>query len=228
MQGGDVVNLHFFDTWNDLVFIGYGQTAYAFVDTLDAEWVWLVVPEYRMASGESVSDCSKDVLCEARAMLPDNPYLPDIEYRGSDFVEGLPEVQGLYCRLYRMRHYGNLIRGQFSEAWADMKYLHSIRIKGKNSAYDEGARQGHAVQSLAFLGNEAARLTVYLSGGVNFQLSDALKALYICIMRKSRPGLTFEFGLKDLGVDSRGHLILRDPVYDAEITSNRRKEQESN
>jgi hypothetical protein len=184
--------------------------------------VWLIVPEHRFTPDDQavalVMDQSKDVLCEAWALAQGNPYLPKIEFVGADIVSGHPEINGRYSKVYHMKYYRNLMSND-KDQWLEMKRLHKIRADGKNLIYDIYSQAVPGSDpSMSFLGNKAARFTLIMAKKLDPLLYQALQLLYNSLSRKNRQGLTFEFNLRNMGVDEHGHLILRDPVYDSEIT----------
>jgi hypothetical protein len=225
MEKGDKVSLFFFESHQDFIFLGAGQSVFAFTMSGDDKNVWLVVPEHRFESGEIVDDVSKDVLCDAYKSGQGNSYLPEIYYVGSDIVFGHPELNGVYSKIYKMKYYRDMVR-EDKDQWMMMKQLHKVRSDGKNSVYEIQKALGGPEPSLTFLGNKAARISLSMSGKLNKSLVEALGHLYDGMVSKNRDGLTFEFNLRNVGIDGDGHLVLRDPVYDSSITVKLRKERD--
>jgi len=215
---GDEVCLGFFEANHDFIFLGAGQSVFAFVDKQVSGSVVLIVPEHRFKNGEVIDDLSKDVLCDAYIASKGNPYLPRIEFVGSDLVCGHPEINGRYSKIYTMKYYRDLVR-EDNPLWLEMKQLHKVRSDGKFAVYDAYEKETKNSPSLTFLGNEAAKISVLLNNkNLNITLKSALMHLYEALVAKNRPGLTFEFNLRNVGVDENANLILRDPVYDSSIT----------
>ena len=217
MIRGDKVTLSFFDSITEFEFLGEGQSVFAFTTTIEPGMVWLVAPEHHFRDGSVVEDASKDVLVDAYKASPKNPYLAKIEFMGADIVYGHQEINGVYSKIYRMKYYRDLVR-EDDALWMEMKHLHKIRADGKNLVYDLQEQGGGSKPSLSFLGNEAAQASAILVNRLGEPLAEAIKCLYSAILTKGRPGLTFEFNLRNVGVDENNHLVLRDPVFDSEIT----------
>lgn len=226
MEQGDKVSLGFFDDYMDFTFLGAGQSVFAFTRPADT-YVWLVVPEHRFKSGEVVEDLSKDVLCDAYKAGMGNPYLPEIYYVGSDIVFGHPELNGVYSKIYKMKYYRDLVREE-KDQWLEMKQLHKVRSAGKNAVYEAQKTLGGPEPSLSFLGNKAARVSLSLSEKLNPVLVDALTHIYNSLISKGRDGLTFEFNLRNVAMDGMSQLVLRDPVYDSNITVKIKEDRASN
>ena len=225
MIKGDLVTLDFFGVQTKLIFLGAGQSVFAFQN--DPEIVYLIVPEHRFKNGEVLDDLSKDVLVDAYIASKGNPYLPEISYLGADLVNGHPELDNRYSKIYKMKYYRDLTPAD-KALWLEMKQLHKVRADGKNAVYEAYEKKTKNNPSLTFLGNEAAKISVLLNNKhLSITLKAALMHLYEALASKNRDGLTFEFNLRNVGVDETGHLILRDPVYDSDITvrlKNDRKE----
>jgi hypothetical protein len=109
-----------------------------------------------------------------------------------------------------------------------MKQLHKVRVDGKNSVYEVQKAMGGPEPSLTFLGNKAARVSILMGGKLDKCLVEALTHLYDSLITKNVDGLTFEFNLRNVGLDTNDHLILRDPVYDSGITVKLKKERAEN
>jgi len=195
--------------------LGAGQSVFAFTRQ-DDQYVWLVVPEHKFKDGTVAEDMSKDVLVEAYKKAPDNPYLPAIEYVGADIVFGHPELDGRYSKIYKMKYYRDLTREDDSQ-WMEMKRLHKVRAEGKNYVYDIYTSMGQE-PSMTFLGNKAARFALIVAKKLDPKLQEAMKLLYDALILMGKDGLTFEFNLRNVALDENNHLVLRDPVYDSDIT----------
>lgn len=196
-------------------FIGAGATAYAFTKLDDGNIVYVFIPDITFKDNSSFEDTTKDTLVSAHDKNKLNPYLPEIQYIGRMFVDG-PEL-GRMCKIYKMPFYRDIKKSD-KFAWVEMKRLHKVRDDTMHQMYDIFKMTTGKKGSLTFLGNKAAKLACVVGKGkLNVMLWSALKSIYDNI-KQGHLGVTFEFNRKNLGIDINGHLILRDPVYDAEIT----------
>lgn len=222
MYKGDKASLRVGSSRDEIpmTFVGGGATVLAFSEVGKENLVYLFVPNILFLDASDAEDTAKDVLVEAYTHAPNNPYLPRIEYLTYCFVGG-PEL-GKYCKIYKMPYYRD-IKQSDKKAWLDMKVLHKLRADGMRIAYDKYRKEVGKSPSMTFLGNEAAGFTVELAkekySKKNPALVESLESLYRGIVSMGRMGLTFEFNRRNVGVDRAGNLVLRDPVYDSEITT---------
>lgn len=183
-------------------FLGEGSFAQCFLDMADGKNVFLVVPD-----SEFGVDQSKELLVEA---YDGNPYLPKISKWGtSNFLNKT-------CRIFLMPHYRDVTVDD--PAWIEMKKLHKVRDDALNETYEKNRKATGKRGSMTFLGNKMSALVVKKAKAkkLNPQLVKALSGLYK-EMVKHGPGMAFEFNKNNIGCDDQGHLVLRDPVYDARM-----------
>ncbi|VVB50675.1 Uncharacterised protein [uncultured archaeon] len=210
----------------DMCFVGGGATVLAFSEVGKESLVYAFIPRLVFLDGSEGEDTAKDTLVVAYEHAPNNPYLPRIEFLESCYVSG-PELNKT-CKIYKMPHYRDL-RQSDHRAWVDMKILHKLRADGMRMVYDRYRAETNGSPSMTFLGNEAAKMTVELAKEKlikkNPALVEALEHLYHGIIEQGRPGLTFEFNRRNVGVDRAGNLVMRDPVYDSDITVRIKKDR---
>jgi hypothetical protein len=215
MIKGQKVKLEIGGYSSTYIFIGAGATAYAFKNPEIQSEVIVFIPDLKFKTGASFEDTTKDTLVTAFNKNKLNPYLPKIAYFGREFVGG-PELDRP-CKIYKMPFYRD-IKKDDKFAWVEMKRLHKVRDDTMHQMYDIFKMSTGKKGSLTFLGNKAAKLACVVGKNkLNVMLWSALKTIYDNI-KPGHLGVTFEFNRKNLGIDVNGHLILRDPVYDAEIT----------
>jgi hypothetical protein len=218
MEEKDNVKLDFFNRSFDLEFLGSGASVWAFTDKRSPEDVILIVPDFKYGVvGETYVDVAKDVLVKAFEIGKGNKYLPRIRHVGDDYVTGHPDLER-YAKIYEMRYYRDIKRSD-KEAWLEMKRLHKIRDVGMHDMYEIYENATEKPASMTFLGNKAAKRTVSLGKDkVNKELHEALVILYESLSSFGKEGLTFEFNARNIGLDTDGQVILRDPVYDAQLS----------
>jgi hypothetical protein len=206
--------------------IGAGATAYAYTDIETPSLVTIFIPDIKFTDTTSLEDTTKDSLVLAYKQNPGNPYLPQIEYVGHDFVGG-PELNTT-CKIYTMPFYRDIRQSDRAE-FLEMKKLHKVRDVAMHELYDIYENATGKKGSMQFLGNKAAkRACTIAKEKLNVTLVAALRAIYNNIA-VGHPGVTFEFNKKNLGYDSvSNHLILRDPIYDAVVTVKIREERKRN
>lgn len=198
------------------VFVGGGGTTLAFSEEGFPSVVYLFVADLQFNDGSTDEDMSKDILAEAYFSAPGNKYLPQIEFLKRTYVAG-PELNK-DCKIYKMPFYDDISESN-SEAWVEMKTLHKLRSDGKVQVKNEYREAEGKTPSLSFLGNKAAERTVELAKTKeNKEMAQALEAMYKALATKGRPGITFEFNKRNIGIDKDGRIVLRDPVYDSAIT----------
>jgi hypothetical protein len=228
MLKGDRVTIRVGEYKVPMVYVGGGATVQAYSELGREDLVYSFIPEVIFMDGARATDMSKSALVDAHENDPANPYLPRVEAILPIYVEG-PELNRL-CDIYKMPFYRD-VRQSDRKAWLDVKILHKLRADGMRQVYAEYEKETGSSPSLTFLGNAAAGRTVSLAKAKlkkkNPALVSALECLYESIIRYGRPGLTFEFNRRNIGVDRSGNLVLRDPVYDSEITTRLKKEKHS-
>jgi len=216
MEVGDKAVIEVGNNKIPFVFVGGGGTTLAFSEEGFPSIVYLFVADLSFWDGTIAEDMSKDVLAEAYLATPGNRYLPQVEFLKKTYVAG-PELNK-DCKIYKMPFYNDIEKTD-TEAWIEMKILHKLRSDGKVQIKNEYREATGKVPSLSFLGNKAAERSVQLAKlKDNKEMARALEALYNAISTKNRPGITFEFNKRNIGIDNDGRIILRDPVYDSEIT----------
>lgn len=227
MFKGDKFEIKVSNTTIPVVFVGGGATVLAVSEIGFEHLVYVLMPDLVFNDGYQTQDLAKDVLVDAYSGNPGNPYLPRIDFIMDTYVAG-PELDKM-CRIYKMPYYRD-IRQSDKKAWLDMKRLHKYRADGMHQVYEEYTQDTGNDPSMTFLGNEAAKRCLALAsqGLKNKALLDALLRLYVALQSKHRPGLTFEFNKRNVGVDQAGNLVLRDPVYDSDITVRIKKDRKQN
>jgi len=219
MYKGDKATLTVGNETIPMVFVGGGATVLAFSEVGHENLVYVFVPELVFMDGERAEDFAKDVLVEAYQSDPANPYLPRVEYLRTAFVDG-PEL-GKVCKIFKMPHYRDL-RMSDRKALVDMKILHKLRADGMRQIYDDYKCLTGNSPSMTFLGNAAAERTRELAVEKYSKKNPAMVAAIVhleqAIFNRGQAGLTFEFNKRNIGVDKAGNLVMRDPVYDSEIT----------
>jgi hypothetical protein len=200
---GQEVNLSIGGNTGKYRFIGEGSFAMAFLDLQDNDSVYLIVPD-----SEFGEDKAKNVLADAYF---DNPYLPKVEFFG------YAQVLGKESRVFVMPYYQDI--SVKDPAWIEVKKLHKIRddcMHETTSMYK--AKTGER-GSLTFLGHDMNGRIVKRAKEkkLNPDLVKALKALHETAKKTTSPGMSFEFNKDNVGVRKDGQLILRDPLYDAEM-----------
>lgn len=215
MIKGQKVKLEIEGVFKSYIFIGAGATAYAFRHPDKEGQVIVFIPDLKFKDGSSLEDTTKDTLAKAYKQNKANPYLPKIEYIGRLFVDG-PELNR-FCKIYIVPFYRDIKKSD-KAAWIETKKLHKIRDDSMHQIRDAYEVATGKEPSLTFLGNKAAKRACSLGKEkLNILLWSALKSIYDNINTNCL-GVTFEFNKKNVGIDDSGHLILRDPVYDSEIT----------
>jgi hypothetical protein len=196
--------------------IGMGATTYAFIKPEDPATVFAIVPDLKFKDGTSLEDTAKDVLAKAYEKNKENPYLPKVEFVGREFVDG-PEMNRP-CKIYKMPFYRDL-EDTDKAAWLEMKKLHKVRDDALHDLYDVYQNATGKKGSMTFLGNKAMKhACVIAKEKLNVLLVSALMSIFESLP-EGHPGLMYEFNKKNVGIDGQtGHLILRDPVYDSEIS----------
>lgn len=216
MEAGDKAVVEVGNQKIPFVFVGGGGTTLAFSEEGFPSVVYLFVADLQFLDGSTDEDMSKDVLAEAYLSAPGNKYLPQIEFLKRTYVAG-PELNK-NCKIYKMPFYDDIEQSD-AEAWLEMKVLHKLRSDGKVQVKSEYRESTGKSPSLSFLGNNAAARTLELAKlKENKEMAQALEAMYKSIATKARPGMTFEFNKRNIGVDNDGRIVLRDPVYDSAIT----------
>ncbi len=218
MEEGDKLIIEVGNQSTPVVFIGGGGTTLAFSEEGLPSIVYLFVADLRFNDGSEDEDFSKDVLAEAYSKAPNNPYLPEIAFIKRAFVNG--QELNKSCKIYRMPFYRDIEESDV-KAWLEMKSLHKIRSDGKIESKKKYHQETGEKPSLVFLGNEAVKKSVEFAQHRlvnNPELVEALEVLGESLVNKNRKGLTFEFNKRNMSVGEEGHLVLRDCVYDAEIT----------
>jgi hypothetical protein len=219
MFKGDMVTIKVGDSAVPMTFVGGGATVLAFSEIGKENLVYVFVPDIEFLNGDKTVDLAKDVLASAFESDPANPYLPRVEALSFTYVAG-PELDK-FCNIYKMPFYRD-IRQSDKKAWVEMKILHKLRADGMRQVYKEYEDETGNSPSMTFLGNAAAKRTCELAkvklSKKNPALFGALERLSWATCGMGRPGLTFEFNKRNVGVDRAGNLVLRDPIYDADIT----------
>lgn len=224
MIKGQRVKLEIGGVSKPYIFIGAGATAYAFSEPERKDEVCVFIPDIKFKDGSSFEDTTKDTLVMAYSKNKLNPYLPKIAYLGHYFVGG-PELN-VPCKVYIMPFYRDLKKSD-KFAWVEMKRLHKVRDDTMHMAYDGFKKFTGKKGSLTFLGNKAAKLACDVGKEkLNVLLWGALKSICNNIV-DGHLGVTMEFNKKNLGIDINGHLILRDPIYDSEITVKIKEERKN-
>lgn len=226
MIKGQKVELDFRGTKLWFRFVGAGATTYCFREIGDEKLVYLFIPDIKFKDGSSFEDTTKDSMVKAYNYNRANPYLPNLTYVARDFVGG-PELN-TYCKIYTVPFYRDITKKDKAQ-WLEMKKLHKVRDDTYHAVYDDYKKKTKEKPSMTFLGNECARAACILAKEkLNIVLYSALKTLYDNI-DKEHVGITFEFNKKNVGInDETGHLILRDPIYDSEITVKIKEERKEN
>jgi len=217
MVEGDKISISIKGYTETFTFIGGGATVLCFALPSEPGVVYLFVGDLLFNDGSTDEDKAKDAMVSAYSNGKLNPYLPKIKYVTKTYVQG--EELNKSCKIYKMIYYRGLERSD-KEAFVTMKVLHKLRADGMKDVYEDYRKKTGKVPSLTFLGNFAAKRTLTLAKQKlkNKKLVQALALLYAGIIEQNKPGLTFEFNRQNVGVDTEGHLILRDPVYCAEIS----------
>jgi len=218
METGDKVFLVANSEALSCYFVGGGATVLCFIPEGAIDTVYLFLADLSFNDGYRMIDTAKDVMVSAYNLSKENKYLPKIEFLNRAFVEG--EELNKDCNVYKMKFYKDLSPSD-KKAWIDMKILHKLRADGMREVLDDYRKKTGKPASLTFLGSEAAKRTVSLARTKlkkNKEMVQALESLYAGICSQSDPSLTFEFNKRNVGVDEDGHLIMRDPVYSADIT----------
>ncbi len=226
MVKGQKVTLAIGSRFVDMVWVGGGATTMAYHEDGFKNTVYLIVADLAFKDGSTDIDTAKDVLVDAYNRAPRNRYLPKIEYLGRTYVSG-PELDK-NCKVYKMPFYRDLKMSE-KALWVEVKKLHMARAKSMKYEYDAHRKATGERPSMTFLGNKAAKSAgIMAKKANNSELMEALACLYWAVEKNGREDLTFEFQKSNLGVDSRGHLVLRDPVYCSKISVAIKNDREEN
>jgi hypothetical protein len=178
-------------------FLGRGHFAEAY---MAGSYVYLLV------NGDSM----KEALCQ---WCDPRPHLPEI----TDLGESVSGSWGktVERKVYRMLWYAKLEKTRHPKAWAQFRALEKLMAEAcadiQHKYRDDNrfgfGRYGFETMQLLCRKAHAAKLPRALCQALD-DLCDAA-SLY-------GSGCMFEFSRRNLGVDTRGRLILRDVLFDAE------------
>lgn len=147
-------------------------------------------------------DYSKDILADC-----DGPYFPELE-----------KVGDLRGKTVWRTHYYRRLKASDTAAWQQFKLMAGCNLQARAEILS-----GHA--DYVYRGREAVDRTIDLVRVTDAELADALQVLADAAANYGS-SYTFEFAVRNLAVDSDGHLILLDPVFDLETMAKENRKRE--